>query len=1286
MPDNEHRALFAESQISAPQALIKTRSSMRFSFLYPPISKPLPAQIYSTTICSLFCLYQKMRKASDKNGSQKPKPKAATTGKGTKKKKDSDQPQVESDYGEEAKKKKDSDQPQVESDYGEEVFDNNVNEYWQTPPQKKPGRSLKASAPSQADAPFQADTTLSEPQLSKEYGLRREPNASKLATPAIVEAIKNRKDLPDPDLQELTPRGAQRLRQSQSHSNLVSSLRAQSLNPGRTGSPVSRSARRRSHSNLNLGSSSAASHTQPITAAEGQGRAVSRELAPLPSGFLQQETNLQPVISQQNFPQPSFLQQQQQHQSFSQFQQPAQNFQPSHQQQQQNFQQPPQNFQLSQQNYQQQQSFQQPQQNFQRQPSQQPQQGLVQQSVAPQAFNHQVASQPSGFSDQSFNLQNQSFNPQPGFTQQPTFISTQSLDGVNQNSSSRASFNQRPDFPQSSKLSAPLPTVSSKSATTSLSNAAAAESVAPAASGTSSALAASDNDDDNDDDDEADDGKPTGRRGRLSNAAKEEITAAVDKMEAEVARLTKKHGCTPEYIWRQMRSKSFGPKNWNRMQKMLKHSETEHMRWIDGYKPGMKLTASVASAAYANFMSTMGDEDGEEYLDLRAREDALDPEETRQSQHRTWKQGFCLLHRTVERLQTSVGMNVILMAVADTVEEDHSLAEYFISPRLSQLVQDFFLVSPWVFLSIMKGSLYNAVGKEIFLENMREFLAAADSVKSETSALSAGLVDEADKVVEKEVRHALIARAEKRKMNWPVNQVPWSDMIRHCIDDGFQIVNWPELVPLPGSKKKEDSKRGGFASVMGKTEKLRIRDALADEQYALDFVKVKPSQVLDLKNGIIPYLSFGPPPHDSKQERAQRLFYNKPDDYGGPPRRLLPAPTAAITKPAARRARSHAQTDKPSTAAPIKPKPRPAKKKSNNSAALSVLEDIDDMIDKASYDPGTSDEEEPDIVYSLKKLRTRPVKLERIDEYQEDVFSPGYIPSRKRPALDSLRSDHSAKRSREENSSISDAPASPAPASEFSAEIPSNLEAEADSNASLPPGTTHGSLAPATFSEPSNQTTSQAPSQPVQSQQGPVPAFNQQLIPNLDQQMSNQNQQPFSMSNQPQQQFPTTTCNVEPEPAAAILDFEPEPAAAIPDFEPEPAVPDEPEPAAAAATTVFDFEPKPEPAAAICDVEPGSEPAVQPAVLGFEPEPAAAVLNVEPAPAVLDVEPAPAVFDVEPTSANADVESEHEPEPDVWTAQPEPAAVFGIESAAVFDTASGSRVKPTAGPAVFRLQ
>ncbi|KAJ7588800.1 hypothetical protein C8J56DRAFT_1049729 [Mycena floridula] len=1213
-----------------------------------------------------------------------------------------------------ATKKKTAHSPKSESDYGEEIVDNNVDDYWQTPPHKKPGRSSKASAPSQADV------APGELQLSKDYGLQRDLNASKLATPSILKAIKNRKDLPDPDLQVLTPKGAQRLQQL--NSNLPSSPRAQSLNPARNGSPVSRSNRHRSHSVLGS-SSTAAPHVQPITAAEGRGRAVSRDMTPLPPSVLQQEPNPPQIFNLQSFAQQQVFQQQQ---NFSQFLQPSQNFQSSQQsfQSQQGFQQPQQTFQQQQQD-----SMQlpvnpsQPQANLQLS-----QQNFLQQ---PHIFNQQQAgSQQSTLGNQGFNGQptfagNQGFNGQPIFAQ-PSFQQSASSQSIQQSVSHavQESFNQRP----------PTANSATHSSNTSASPTQ-RQSVAPPALSSSSAVEPADRDDDSDEEDK--EPETSARRGRLSNAAREEIAASVEKMESEVSRLTKKHGCMPEYIWRQMRGKTFGPKNWNQMQTMLKHSETERRRWIDGYRPGMRLTATVASAAYTNFMNTMGDEDGEEYLDLRAREDALDPVETRQSRHRAWNHGFRLMKRTAERLETSVGMNVLLMAVADTVEEDHSLAEYFISPRLKQLVNDFFLVPPQVFLSIMKGSLYNAVSKEIFLEKMRAFLAAVDAVKPEPVTLSLGLVDDGDKAIEKEVRTLLIARAEKRKLNWPINQVPWSDMIKRCIDDGFQIIHWPDQVPIPGSKKKEDSKRGGFASAMGKTEKLRIRDALVDEEYRLDFVKVKASQVLDLKNSIIPYLSFGPPPHDSQQERGRRLFYNKPDDFSGPARCLGPAvpaaasaPAAAV-KPAGRRARSVIQTEEL-----VKAKTRQPKKKSRSSAALAVLDNIDDILERASFDPGTSDEE-PDLVFSPKKLRARPVKLEQIAEGEDNQLDPEYRSSSKRPAADALESDHSAKRFCDEGSTVlstfSDAPDSPRLASSAGA----LSDVDAASHVGRLSGTADGSITAVTpvsgVSVPSSAAPTTAASSPdvepatflkLQSAPdvGPEPLVEGPAFLGIKPESAAAvfdvkpaaaaifNIEPGSAASVcgfgPKS---AAVFDVESEPTAVISDVEPESAASVFDFEPESAAVFDVEPAAAifnveseptavisdvepeSAASVFNFEPESaavfdvEPAAAIFNVEPDSatvfdvEPAAvshvkpEPAALFHEPAASSAtVFEPEPTPAILNVESTSAVFDVEPESAVSSIQ------PAVSAVEPEPTAASDVEPEPADSNAARALIKPAA--------
>ncbi|KAJ7597951.1 hypothetical protein C8J56DRAFT_1042125 [Mycena floridula] len=481
-----------------------------------------------------------------------------------------------------------------------------------------------------------------------------------------------------------------------------------------------------------------------------------------------------------------------------------------------------------------------------------------------------------------------------------------------------------------------------------------------------------DDDDDDDDDlldmaDADDENKENSvKKGRLSNAAQEAIVQGVHKMERIVADLSKKWSCALSYIWRQLQGNSnSGPTHWNQFQKILRASEAERARWIDDWIPGSTLTLSMLSDAYTNFWNCFGEEDGEEYLDLRSRKAALDASQTKQEHHRTWKNGFKTLKRIAERLEITVGMNVLLMAIGDTVEEDHSLSDYHISPRLEPMVTDFFCLPPKVFLTCMKGSLYNTVGKELFLESLREFLAALDSKKEDsTSSLAAADVGSSastghDKAMEVEIRNILIAMADKHGLNWPLNQVPWSEWIRRNLDDGWQIKNWPYMVPTPGTKKKGvDTKRGGFASALSKAEKTRMQMQLKDKLYPVTFVKVKPESIPDLKAGKIPYIIFAPPPPESDDLRAppvpaarSKLSAARSDDRGEAGSKLK------VKKPVARKIRG-----------------------SSRSKELGILDDIEEHLENEDFEPVTSEDDGIEGSFSPMKLRTRKVKEEQVSE------------------------------------------------------------------------------------------------------------------------------------------------------------------------------------------------------------------------------------------------------------------------------------------------------------------
>ncbi|KAJ7575062.1 hypothetical protein C8J56DRAFT_1063956 [Mycena floridula] len=437
---------------------------------------------------------------------------------------------------------------------------------------------------------------------------------------------------------------------------------------------------------------------------------------------------------------------------------------------------------------------------------------------------------------------------------------------------------------------------------------------------------------DDDDDDTTKENKEPRRRGRMSNAAKAGLEESLKKMDALALACGKEYGFAPELIQARWLPRINGPTTWNDAQTFLKIEENR-IEYIPRYIPGTKPTLKQVSSGYTKICEKFGEATGE-YLRLQVEDIKLDEPQSCQNRQRLFRSGFAGLTRTAEHLNTMTGMNVLLFAVGDTVEEDHSNSLHYVSPGLQSFVDQFMIVSPPEFLSYMKSSLFQTVAFDHLVAKIRQFLAKVEAdktpkpVASSTNTSSIVSTEGApkrltsaaagDKIFISELRTRLQGMASKVGLNWPANVVPWAEMIDKNAEHGVQIRGYPYGVPLPGMK-----------------EKILMTKAFDHEQYPLCFVKVNGD---DLRNGKIPYLIHGPPPADHPHTHAQRLFHSKerPHDFEGPAPR--------------------------STSNAVKPRHRVSGKAQDN-----FLEEVDETLDHEDFDSSTDNDEE------LSRTRTHPV-------------------------------------------------------------------------------------------------------------------------------------------------------------------------------------------------------------------------------------------------------------------------------------------------------------------------
>ncbi|KAJ7589293.1 hypothetical protein C8J56DRAFT_1075738 [Mycena floridula] len=445
-----------------------------------------------------------------------------------------------------------------------------------------------------------------------------------------------------------------------------------------------------------------------------------------------------------------------------------------------------------------------------------------------------------------------------------------------------------------------------------------------------------------------------------------------------------KHDLAADYISRRMHPTLHGPKHWNQFQNMVKHSEEQQLLWIEDYEPGSgsPVSAAQASDSFTAFMASMGNDDAADaYFDLHARRAALDPTQTRQARHRVFNNGFKSMKRVASQLEAAVGMNTLLICMGDTMEEDHSLLAHHVSDSLLDTFVKTWGKSPEQMALHVRAGLYHTVSQEVLIEEMRARVMAYDQDKkkggteSSDAAESTSSTAAGDKDVEGDLRKALIGMASKAGLSWPAGVVVWGDMIKKNLAAGVQIVGYAHDIILPGKYPDGDKKKSGFAHALKKDHKISFWNSIHNPHHPFAFIKLDPA--------------------DAEEQI----------DFNGPERLPPPAPASSSIIPSRRNKTSALTVDIPDAAAAKKPK---AKKTGKSRSRPDVIEDIDQELDNASFDEASSSEGSALVDRSPVKLRTRlpKVKTEVVSGDEHDSSS----------------GSSSAKRSREEQSTVLDAP------------------------------------------------------------------------------------------------------------------------------------------------------------------------------------------------------------------------------------------------------------------------
>ncbi|KAF8127459.1 hypothetical protein EV363DRAFT_1072658, partial [Boletus edulis] len=107
---------------------------------------------------------------------------------------------------------------------------------------------------------------------------------------------------------------------------------------------------------------------------------------------------------------------------------------------------------------------------------------------------------------------------------------------------------------------------------------------------------------------------------------------------------------------------------------------------------------------------------------------------------------------------------------------------------------------------------------------------------------------------------------------------PWTSVPAILASQSLVMRGWPASVSMPGDRGGTSKAKG--ITILKKAEWLALCSALESKEITIEKVH-EPIEKRALAYGESPVIIGAPPPADSRQERAQRIFSNLAIDFDG---------------------------------------------------------------------------------------------------------------------------------------------------------------------------------------------------------------------------------------------------------------------------------------------------------------------------------------------------------------------------------------------------------------------
>ncbi|KAF8429926.1 hypothetical protein L210DRAFT_3651902 [Boletus edulis BED1] len=349
--------------------------------------------------------------------------------------------------------------------------------------------------------------------------------------------------------------------------------------------------------------------------------------------------------------------------------------------------------------------------------------------------------------------------------------------------------------------------------------------------------------------------------------------------------------------WHKSRGRSInGTNHWNLYARYLAKNEEQERRRL-GLPTDAPITPQTRGQLYTRFK-----EDNHEWQEILEVHEMLDLADSAQQTLAQRANSFNKLRRKVTNLlemaSAKHGFESAVVMCGNTVNQDTSLGFTHESPGAKNFFKVRCRADENTVMGHLKAHVYNEVSLELvneeFPDGNNEQIEARDAQaphgEGTVAKPSLSPVPETDTVIIvnddmlpfiKASLTTLIVCAGGDVSKFKPGNFPWTSVPAILASQSLVMRGWPASVSMPGDRGGTSKAKG--ITILKKAERLALCSALESKEITIEKVH-EPIEKRALAYGESPVIIGAPPPADSRQERAQRIFSNLAIDFNGPER------------------------------------------------------------------------------------------------------------------------------------------------------------------------------------------------------------------------------------------------------------------------------------------------------------------------------------------------------------------------------------------------------------------